>query len=112
MPMGGGHLRFDLVLAHDGLLSRVQVKTGRLQQDSVLFATSSTSGTGVAGSGRSHWRRKHYVADADYFGVYCPETKTSYLVPIDRCGLTASSLRVGEPPADGKRRLLAKDFTI
>jgi hypothetical protein len=45
--------------------------------------------------------RKTYHGDADYFGVYCPELGTSYLVPVEDVGNVEGALRV-EPTRNGQ----------
>lgn len=43
----------------------------------------------------------HYMHDyrgqADYFGIYCPETSGVYLVPVDEIGLRQGNLRIASP---------------
>jgi hypothetical protein len=75
----GENTRYDLVVDDGNSLRRVQCKTGRLRHGAVRFAVCSTYG---------HHRnpqtaRRPYVGQVDYFAVYCPETQSVYLVPID-----------------------------
>ena len=67
--------RYDLLIDHDdGQFTRVQCKTGRLRHGCVLFRLYSVSGHDT--------RHKQYSGQADAFGVYCPQTRRSYLVPM------------------------------
>lgn len=67
--------RYDLLIDHDdGHFTRVQCKTGILRHGCVLFRLYSISGHDT--------RTKRYAGQADAFGVYCPQTRRSYLVPM------------------------------
>ena len=82
--------RYDLLIDHDdGRFTRVQCKTGVLRRGCVQFRMYSVSGHDT--------RTKAYAGQVDAFGVYCPETHRSYLVPVMAlidCRLFAT-LRVG-----------------
>jgi len=73
----GKNRRYDLVLDRDSVFHRVQVKTGRMKDGSISFATST-----VTRKSRSYVARKGYVGEIEYFGVYCPENNHVYLVPV------------------------------
>jgi hypothetical protein len=76
----GGNCRYDLGAdTPDGFI-RIQCKHGRLRSGAVRFNTSSSTVRWKNGG------RKTYVGEADYFGVYCPELGTSYLVPVAEIG--------------------------
>ena len=100
--------RYDLLIDHeDGRFTRVQCKTGILRNGCVLFRLYSISGHNT--------RTKRYLGQADAFGVYCPQTHRSYLVPmtaIADCRLFAT-LRV-EPAKNGQhvRTRAADEFEI
>ena len=73
LPHFGAHSRVDLVYGSDSSgLRRMQVKSARLVDDVVTFATCSHTG-GI---------RKGYLGEVDDFGVYCPATDEVYLVPV------------------------------
>jgi PD-(D/E)XK endonuclease len=74
----GGHLRYDLVVDDGSELTRVQVKTGRLTGNRIVFPTASRG-------------RRSYVGAADDFLVYCPETSEIYRIPVEACGHGGSS---------------------
>lgn len=72
----GENCRYDLVVDEDGALSRVQVKTGRLRNGAIEWHCCSTH----FNDGRPI--NKPYTNQIDYFGIYCPELQSTYLVPI------------------------------
>ena len=66
--------RYDLLIDNgDGTFVRVQFKTGVLRGGSVVFRVCSVSGHRTT--------RIAYLGQVDAFGVFCPATATSYLVP-------------------------------
>jgi hypothetical protein len=85
----GENARYDLVIDKDGKLSRVQVKTGRLRNGTIVFHTYS-----------SHAHRggscKPYTNQIEFFGVYCPELHSVYLIPIEDTARLSGTLRVKE----------------
>ncbi|HLZ48502.1 MAG TPA: group I intron-associated PD-(D/E)XK endonuclease [Candidatus Limnocylindria bacterium] len=90
--------RYDLLIDHnDGRFTRVQCKTGNLRHGCVVFRLYSISGHDT--------QRKQYAGQADAFGVYCPQTNRSYLVPMTAISACRSfaTLRV-EPTKSGQRR--------
>ena len=100
--------RYDLLVDNeDGTFTRIQCKTGILREGRITFRLYSVSGHNSRGV--------PYRGQVDAFGVYCPQTKRAYLVPvevIDRCG-TIAALRV-EPARNGQQRGIrsAIDFMI
>src|SRR5277367_3948741 len=69
--------RFDLVLYEDEKFSRIQCKTGRLKNGNVKFSTRSVYSYG---KGKSVIRQ--YEGQIEFYGVYCPEINSVYLVPV------------------------------
>lgn len=106
-PLSSGS-RYDLLIEHDdGRFTRVQCKTGRLKDGCILVRLYSISGHDT--------RSKPYRDQVDAFGVYCPQTNESYLVPRDAitsCGYFAT-LRV-TPSRNGQQKRIrsAKEFLI
>lgn len=100
--------RYDLLIDdQNGSFVRVQCKTGALRHGSVVFRVYSVSARGRKGT--------PYHGQVDAFGVYCPETSTTYLVPmsaIDR-HVEMVSLRM-TPARNGQRKRVnaAEDFVI
>lgn len=86
----GDNQRYDLVIERGGEFKRVQCETARLysrHQNVLTFATSSS----YAHRGRPS---KDYRGEADFFGVYSPDTGQCYLVPVDDVGIKEARLRV------------------
>ncbi|WP_420823878.1 group I intron-associated PD-(D/E)XK endonuclease [Sulfurifustis variabilis] len=106
-PFSENH-RYDLAIDEgDGRISRVQCKTGRLKDGAIEFKTCSSQAHRGKGT-------RAYHGDIEYFGVYCPETGRSYLVPVTACQTTrVAKLRV-EPPKNGQTKGVrpAADFEL
>lgn len=105
MPFGDNQ-RYDLVFVdHDEQFVKVQCKTGRYRKGSIQFNTCSM------GTDRKAGERRGYQGEVDYFGVYCPDFSSVYLVPIaDANGKATCSLRID--PSAGHRTKWAKDYLI
>jgi hypothetical protein len=110
----GENKRYDLVIEDaEGNFYRIQCKTGWLHNDGagIKFATSSMYyrvKDGKAGHGR-----KNYQGQIDYFAVYSPDIKKTYLVPVDHVGVTDANLRL-IPPVNNQEKYIrwAKDYEI
>jgi hypothetical protein len=90
IPFGEDN-RYDFIIDRDGILSRVQVKTGRLRKGVVIFNCYS-----------SHTHRngpacRPYTGEIEYFAVYCPDTDETYMIGSDIKSVTIGSLRVCAP---------------
>lgn len=72
-------LRYDLAyyLEGTGELIRIQCKAGRYVPEigCILFKNYNSTG------GRS--KKRGYIGEAEYFGVYCHLLNKTYLVPVD-----------------------------
>ena len=72
-------LRYDLAyyLEETGELIRIQCKAGRYVPEigCILFKNYNSTG------GRT--KKRGYIGDAEYFGVYCQELNKTYLIPVD-----------------------------
>ena len=106
----GENTRCDLLVEREGELIRIQCKTGRLRNGSIRFAVCSCYG---------HHRnpataRRSYEGQIDFFAVYCPETRSVYLIPIeDVPAKVAAHLRVHTPRNNPRRRIrMAADYEI
>jgi hypothetical protein len=84
--LGDSH-RYDLIIDDGETLSRVQVKTGRLNLGSIRVSCCS-----------SHRHRgrtsRSYRGQIEFIGVFCPQTGDSYLVPESEIVDTFMHLRV------------------
>ena len=105
-PLSAG-CRYDLAIDEDsGRLLRIQCKSGVLRHGRISFRTYSMN---AARPGRT------YHGEVDAFGVYCPQTGDTYLVPmaaVQACA-TMASLRV--TPSQNRQRAgvrLASGFRI
>jgi hypothetical protein len=103
LPQFAPHARVDLIAVRDGLLHRVQVKTGRVVGDALVFRVCSNTGNSP----------RDYRGEVDAFGVYAPSLERSFLVPISVTGRRTCSLRL-EPARSGQVRgtRLAADFEL
>jgi uncharacterized protein YwbE len=106
IPFGEDH-RYDLIVEKDSVLSRVQVKTGRLRKGVVVFNcfSSHTHRGGVA--------TRMYTGEVEYIGVFCPDTDCTYLLPLIDVPVIRGMLRV-EPPRNGQMKGLrwARDYIL
>ncbi len=98
--------RYDLVLDLDDCFARVQVKTGRLIDGSIVFATSSSQ----AHRGRG---RQNYRGQCELFAVYCPVLDKTYIIPVDAVPAAECSLRVDPSRNKQHRRVRwAADYEL
>lgn len=104
----GENSRYDLVIDDGKVLSRVQVKTGRFRNGAVHWNCCSTHGHRRSPSFRS------YTGQVDFFGVYCPQLESTYLIPIgELSSRRTSSLRVVPPKNCQSRKVRwATNFLI
>jgi hypothetical protein len=94
IPFGNGR-RYDLVVDDDGKFLRVQCKTGHIRSGAILFNSSSMH----AHRGGT---RRDYRGQAELFGVYCPQNRKVYLVPVEDVGERMGSLRL-EPAKNNQQ---------
>ena len=80
IPWGHDH-RYDIAIDSDGKLICVQCKTARYIEEwkCIEFNTAIT----YAKVGGKPHIRKGYKDEADYFGVYSPDTGKVYLISVD-----------------------------
>lgn len=90
IPFGEDH-RYDLIVEKDFVLSRVQVKTGRLRNGVILFNCYSSH------SHRAGPSCRLYSGEVDFFGVFCPDTDSTYLLPLTDIAVYRGSLRIASP---------------
>lgn len=98
------NLRYDLVVEKEGVLLKIQCKTGRLRGDVIEFNTAS--------SHFKTYKRTAYRKDVDLFAVYCEEVDGVYLVPVSEVGETEGYLRIADPIKKRPGQRFAKDFQI
>lgn len=74
-PHGNGQ-RYDLVINDNGQIYRIQVKAGWLTTDKSVIRFNACSNN-------KGYTRRSYQGQIEFFGVYCAELDSVYLVPID-----------------------------
>ncbi|MBV9956807.1 MAG: hypothetical protein JO360_00240 [Acidobacteria bacterium] len=94
VPFGSGH-KYDLVIDDLKKIYRVQCKTGRIRNGSLIFNSYSQSGNGSTKQG--------YYGLADLFAVLHPETEEVYIVPVEAVGAAGVVLRL-VPPLSGQTK--------
>jgi PD-(D/E)XK endonuclease len=106
----GENTRYDLVIDDGHTLSRVQCKTGRLRLGSIVFATCSRD----AHHPKPKVIQRQYQGQVDYFGVYCPQTGGTYLVPIEQVPTRRAAVLRVLPSRNRQRKKIrwAADYEI
>lgn len=104
-PPFSDNLRYDCIVDDGERLSRVQVKTGRVEGGSIEFNAC-----------RTYWHRRasySYRGAIDFFGVWSADLGRVYMVPVDACGTALARLRL-TPPRNGQRRRIrwATDYEL
>lgn len=106
-PMSSA-MRYDLLVDNeDGTFTRIQCKSGTLRSGRIEFRLYSVSGHNT--------RRCGYHGQIDAFGVYCPETGATYLVPMKAlgdCGTLAALRTVPARNGQLRRTRAAEPFRI
>ncbi len=90
----GENCAYDFVVDDEGELSRIQVKTGRLEDGKVRAGLSRTH-VNADGCQRSPYAE----GTIDAFVIYAPALDEAYWVEADEAGKTQINIRV-EPPAE------------
>jgi hypothetical protein len=103
---------YDLVIEEDGSFFRVQCKTGRLFRGAVAFRPHRLR----AAKRETGWIRRvtNYKGDVDFFGVFCPEIESVYLVPIGVVNTSMSCFLRLTPPKNGQKKGIrwAEDYLV
>ena len=104
--------RYDCILDRKNGLERIQIKTGRIRNGAITFSSCSSTYHVPGGCNTKH-KHQPYYGEIDNFGIYCPETRKCYIVPVDCVGRREGSLRV-ELSKNGQHRgvKFAKDYEI
>jgi hypothetical protein len=88
----GDNCAYDLIVDNGNRLIRIQVKTGRLRNGTIVFNTSRT----IRNRG-NNFVVKGYENEVDTFAIYCPETGQVYFMPVDQCANSSQVLRIYTP---------------
>lgn len=103
----GDSQRYDFAYEVFGRFYRVQCKTGRYRGGCVIFDTRSSS---WHRNGKKEPYNKNQI---DFFGVYCPQLDTYYLIPVEDVGEKYQcNLRVDKPKKRNSRYVWAKDYIL
>ena len=110
IPWGHDHL-YDIAIDDDGKLIRIQCKTARYLEE--LGCLEFNSAITYARVGGKPHIRKGYKGEADYFGVYSPDTGKVYLVPVEDAPDSAVTLRLEATKNNQQKGVRwAEDFEI
>lgn len=114
------HLRYDLAIVRyedrtpgekKPRLYRVQCKMARLTGDGscIIFNAFNT----IPGESGRRASVKGYRGEAEYFGVYSPDTNKCYLVPVDAVPIANARLRLTSSRNNQEKGVRwAKDFEL
>jgi hypothetical protein len=91
----GENTRFDLIFECNSKLYKVQVKTGRYDEQTETITISCRSNKCYINLESTENRSQDYKNDVDYIGTYCPQLDKCYMIPINVCGKAQLNLRVG-----------------
>ena len=83
LPLGASG-RCDLIFEDESGTYRVQVKAGTVRDDVVFFRTCSNTKN----------EPKDYRGQVEFFGVFCHDTGSVYLVPVQEVPARAGHLRL------------------
>jgi hypothetical protein len=101
VPFGDG-APYDLVVDTGQVLTKIQVKCGRVRDDCVTFNSCGTD------HGRG---RMSYEGRADVFGVHAPQLDRVFMVPVQGCARFQARLRLTPPRNNQQRRIrFASDY--
>jgi hypothetical protein len=114
----GNHLRYDLAyyipasIGEKAQLVRIQCKSARLSKDGTCLVFNAYN---LGGEGRR--QKRGYRGDAEYFGVFSPDTRTIYMIHVDECPIGETALRLEFTGKQGKNQYSegvrwAKDYEI
>lgn len=90
-PLGDSQ-RYDLIIDDGQRLARVQVKTGRIRGDVVMFNCCSTHG-----HRRTSLTTRPYQGQIELLAVFCPDNGKVYLVPEADLTRSKIQLRLAAP---------------
>jgi len=103
----GENARYDMVFERSNRFYTVQCKLGRLRNGRVKFNLRSVYKV------KGKLFTRSYGSTIDYYGVYCQELNTVYLVPVTGLGATEASLNLEVPKNKNQNGFrLARDFEI
>jgi len=96
VPLNSG-LRYDIAVEKDGVFKRVQIKTGRMLDTGVILFNSSSLDPSTRNS------QVDYYGDIDWFAIYCPFNRKTYLMNVNDTPPNHGRLRV-EPTKNNQTK--------
>lgn len=103
----GDNERYDLVVDSGDDFHRIQVKTGRIDNGSIVFDIKST---GVNAHSTEH--EPYSEDEIDFFAGYCFERDEVYIIPIQETGSHKMSLRFEKADRNYPHINWVDDYTL
>lgn len=105
-PIGERSFRYDLAIDENGKFNRVQVKTARWENGSVVIPTVNVRG-------RYSRYTKGYIGDADCIIAYSSHTEKCYRIPSSLFNTSVVYLRVDTPKNNQTKNIRwAEDYEV
>lgn len=96
---------YDMIVDYCGRLYKIQIKTGNLKSGSIEVYLGS-----VCYRNGKHTRKAPNKNNIDYYFVYCPDNKMSYVIPSNICGGAQLNIRVDHSENLGKHKSYDYEF--
>ena len=93
----GDNFRYDLVVEEDGGFTRIQCKTGKFSRGAIVFAVASSQY-------HRGGKRRSYHGQIDAFGVFCPDNRKTYIIPLRDLPLVREAKLRLEAPRNSQAR--------
>lgn len=104
----GNHLRYDLAYyipasaEEKAQFVRIQCKSAWLSRDKTCLQFNAFN---LGGEGKR--QKRGYKGEAEYFGLYSPDTRKVYMVRVDECSVGVMSVRLTPTGKQGKNQYSA-----
>lgn len=108
----GENDRYDLIADYNGILYKIQIKTGKYEKEKGSIYASAQSIKPHRNEVETINSRKSYFGQVDFIGIYCPQLDKCYMVPIEdkKSGII---LRVDNPKNNQQKGIiLAEQYEI
>lgn len=97
----GENARYDMIADWNGLLYRIQCKTGIYKPETGKLVISTQSTKCYRTCEEDINKRENYIDQVEFIASYCPQLDSCYLIPITECPIGNFNLRV-DPPKNGQ----------
>jgi hypothetical protein len=105
MPWKENH-RYDFVVETQGEFLSVQVKTARQNKEGAITFSSCSNDLRTG-------EKTDYHDEVDVFGIYSPDLKECFIVPVEYAGTTSMTLRYKMPKNNQRKGIFwAVDYII